>query len=435
MLKTKYKFFKIKKAILYNKLETLLEKESKNGWTLIQFTNFFLKFKKDEPINAKYQIDFSKPTSEYKDLLKYEGYEFVDNYEELSIYKNNNSFARELQTDETTRLLALIKYFSPRHPLLYIIIVLILLLFIYFLKFLISGPKTLGHIYETLEFYVLYFFLITIFLCNIFNLLQDYAAKYSLNREMHNKEPYLFPFTIFNKLYYITLVFMFIFLVYLFITMLLHSPLTIGIIILFIIIIYLFQYIYKKILYQIESGWIQKLLKVFVVIIYIDILYASFHIDIPIFVNVTPYMTDLNVEETKSNNILVSSNTWSLLSDNQTNTLKYENINSCMNKDIALEVFKNKIIYYEREARMPTNEEIDRITEEKGSWTSNDVPYSSYEQAASQMKVYQSFLVDQCYYNDYAFIALKNNIVIVCYIQAEDNYIDNILHHYFNNNL
>lgn len=431
MSKTKYKFLQIKKAILYNELETLLEKEARNGWILIQFTNYFLKFKKDKPMNIKYQIDFSSPTLEYKELLKYEGYEFVDNNEELSIYKNHNHYAQELQTDETTRLLALIKYFSLKHPLLYIIVDFLFFLFIYFFKLLISGPKTLGHIYETLGFYMIYFFFITFFVCSILNVCQNVAAKYSLNREIHHKEPCLLPFTIFNKLYDVSLVLILIFFIYFFITRLLVSPFSIGIIVLLIIVIYLIQYIYKKILYQIEPGWIQKLLKTFVIItcIFISIYFSN--TEIPVIMDTTPYMSDSNVTPEKSNNLLIASNTWSLSNDNQTDTLKYESINSCLNKDIALEVFQNKIIDYEREARMFTDEEIEKITEENESWSLNDVPYFSYEQAIQHMSVYQNSLIDQCYYNDDVVIALKDNIVLICYNQPEDNYMDNIINHYF----
>ena len=84
MINRKVKNLKFQ-MIINNELQALLENEAKRGWILKKVSNQFLTFVKEEPQNIKYQIDFSTPTQEYLDILKQDGYEFVDNFKELSI--------------------------------------------------------------------------------------------------------------------------------------------------------------------------------------------------------------------------------------------------------------------------------------------------------------------------------------------------------------
>ena len=76
-------------------------------------------------------------------------------------------------------------------------------------------------------------------------------------------------------------------------------------------------------------------------------------------------------------------------------------------------------------------EEIDQIMEDKEEWSSTDTPYYSCEKAIKNMKSYSHPLVDACYYNNKAFIAIKGNKVLTCYMENEDHYIDNVIEYYF----
>ena len=148
MINRKVKNLKFQ-MIINNELQALLENEAKRSWILKKVSNQFLTFVKEEPQNIKYQIDFSTPTQEYLDILKQDGYEFVDNFKELSIYKNNNVLANDLQTDEITRLQALERIYTPKHLILLIILCLFLMMFLEFFRYLIfSQPLSCGYFFQ-----------------------------------------------------------------------------------------------------------------------------------------------------------------------------------------------------------------------------------------------------------------------------------------------
>mgnify|MGYP003414868655 CR=1 FL=1 len=88
MIKRKIKNLKFQ-MIINNELQTLLESEAKKGWILKKVSDHLLTFVKEEPQNIKYQIDFSTPTQEYLDILKQDGYEFIDNF----LNRNNSQLS------------------------------------------------------------------------------------------------------------------------------------------------------------------------------------------------------------------------------------------------------------------------------------------------------------------------------------------------------
>ena len=47
------------------------------------------------------------------------------------------------------------------------------------------------------------------------------------------------------------------------------------------------------------------------------------------------------------------------------------------------------------------------------------------------LKEYKHDFVEECYYNEHFFIARKDNKLLVSYMQDGDNYIDNVIEHYF----
>ena len=52
------------------------------------------------------------------------------------------------------------------------------------------------------------------------------------------------------------------------------------------------------------------------------------------------------------------------------------------------------MVEHEREERMPSGEEINKITDEKGSWSSDEVKYDTYQNVLKKYKSKQSKYFD-----------------------------------------
>ena len=78
------------------------------------------------------------------------------------------------------------------------------------------------------------------------------------------------------------------------------------------------------------------------------------------------------------------------------------------------------VINADHDHRIPSIQEIDAITEEKGSFDSlKDVPYYNYEKSVSNLNAYHDDIYDLCYGYDNHYIILKDSIVFD--LQLKDN--------------
>lgn len=420
--------------LLNDDLQNILEKEAKEGWIFKKISNSMLKFKKEEPQDIKYQIDFSSPTQEYKEILKQDGYEFVDNFTELSIYKNNNINAYDLQTDETTRLLSLERMFTPKHPIIFFLVNVFYLCILEFFRLIVfDSLRSLGTILQSIDVWCIYLILLLLFLVEIFITLEQYLYKCIVHCQLQQKKYYLLPTKIIEIIIKILSIIMIILGIYILVSQIFDNHWIDFIVKTLILygIITLFRYMITKIAYRIESEPMQKIVKIVTFILYICAFtfVSSTEISKETKNNIKPYMNDTQINQDIYSNIFYTSYV-STIEDFDT-IYKKEEYEVCLNDFIAKEIFKSEISYYERETRMPTQEEIDKITEETGEWSSNDVPYQSYENAIETYHKYSNSLVDECYYNDLVFIARKDQTILISYLQNEDNYIDQVLNHYF----
>lgn len=86
---------------------TYLEKMAIKGWKLEKIGLIWFKFKKQTPKQLKYQFDYIPIEDEYLKILELDGYKFVDNLQDISIFYNENIEAPDLHTDKITKLMAL----------------------------------------------------------------------------------------------------------------------------------------------------------------------------------------------------------------------------------------------------------------------------------------------------------------------------------------
>lgn len=98
----------------------------------------------------------------------------------------------------------------------------------------------------------------------------------------------------------------------------------------------------------------------------------------------------------------------------------HEDVYYCINQDIAKCIFTALVISADHDHRIPSIQEIDAITEEKGSFDSlKDVPYYNYEKSVSNLNAYHDDIYDLCYGYDNHYIILKDSIVFD--LQLKDN--------------
>lgn len=418
------------RTLLDNQLENILQQKAKEGWILEGIRWNSLQFKKGEPQDVKYQIDYNIPNIEYKEILKEEGYEFIDNFNELYIYKNDNLEAEDLHTDEKTRLNAILKVFSPKYTKTTCLLVFILIALNYFWIDIVFKHLSIGQFFSSFSAFLLAGGLITVILLIILTQVQQYTIKYCIQQKIDKNETNYLPFKICNICLIITQMILYILAIMIIADNLLNGSSILQFLfefILFFMSISAYQFIATKYCYRIEDTTKRRLATFLVLIVYMIVFVSISSIEFPlqqVNSSIEPYQIK-DYSYNQDNSIFVSDQSWAKEDDNLS-TSEYECIKTCLNEYVAQEVFKTELVYYEWISRMPSDEEIFEME----SFDSDDIPYKSYEEALKVMKVYQNDLVDICYYNDYFFIARKNKQIIISYMKDEKNYIDHVIKHY-----
>ena len=83
---------------------------------------------------------------------------------------------------------------------------------------------------------------------------------------------------------------------------------------------------------------------------------------------------------------------------------------------------------HEREERMPSDEEINKITDEKGSWSSDEVKYDTYQNVLKKYKSNHSKYFDTVIEIGQYKLGIKEKNILVVY----DEDIDYFYSHYLN---
>ena len=106
----------------------------------------------------------------------------------------------------------------------------------------------------------------------------------------------------------------------------------------------------------------------------------------------------------------------------------YEGYYQCANTFISKNIFKELVVEHEREERMPSDEEINKITDEKGSWSSDEVKYDTYQNVLKKYKSNHSKYFDTVIEIGQYKLGIKEKNILVVY----DEDIDYFYSHYLN---
>ena len=138
-----------------------------------------------------------------------------------------------------------------------------------------------------------------------------------------------------------------------------------------------------------------------------------------------------NVDENNSN-LLVDTTTFTQKigedKDDGEDIYSFEGYYQCLNTFVSKNIFKKLVLERERQTRMPSDEEIDRITEEKSSWSSDEIGYNTYQFVLKKYQQGKSKYFDQVVKVGQYQLGIKGKKVLVVY----DEDIDDFYHHYIN---
>jgi len=405
------------------KLIQLLEDEAKNGWFLKGTSEFYLTFRKDEPKNLKYQIDYNKITDEYKNVLKQLGYHFVCGYgyEGGMIYYNEDIHAEDLYSDEQTRLMSIIYNYRPSVIISNAFTTLLRMLMVYIFykdiyyssypfsiyNFFINTTRYLFILFWTFSFildFIKTIYLITMYRYYSKQLNHPYSFQ-PVNYQVIN------TYRILSAVDTITIFpILTICLIAVFIDLPAVFYLDLGIILILIAIL-IYTHAYKKV--AIISIIILLPLSIFS--------YDSYSIpdNKPLY-----YNNNFEKDYINTTNSIFSRSISTYIFEEQ----NYENNINALNEDIAEILFKGEIISLDRNYRK--NKLIDEYQKIGKDYDENDYPYLSFEQALQNMKELHHPLVDQAYYNDNYVICIKDKQVVSFQYSSPDQ-MNTIIEYYF----
>lgn len=423
MKKKKYKRF-TKDLYLDDCLISLLENEAMNGWFLSSINPFNITFIKDKPRQIKYQIDYNQSNKEYDEIKENLGYQVVCPFTDIDvmIYKNDNINAPDLQTDKTTQLLSMISCFSLTKVIKNIIMFLLILLYFY------TDYKSLNVIFH---YSLASFFTYTKFYLGLltdFSLALSYFIKaiFIITIHRYYKKQLNNPYQdiqlntrLLKGCQYIEAIIHSLFLLFFLYILPIPTYLIILLYLSIIIIIWIIR------LYQSHQHYQFILLITLFSIIVINLSLSQSQI-----LKISPIEKPLYYKNQVNDNFIYENQ--DLFANSQSiqySDKYYERFVKCLNENIAKIVYKDEIVFVDREYRK--NKIINEYQKLGKEYNENDYPYLSFEESIQHMKVYQTDFVDECYYNEKYVVCIKDNLVLSFQIQEDKNAIDNIIKYYF----
>ena len=414
-----------------------LTAKAKEGWFFKRVLGEFLIFKKGEPQEIKYQLEFGLTDYDYDDYLKDVGYEFVFAIRNITIYKNEDLNAPDLHTDDSVRFLAMENMYF-KHPIaLFLALALCFIPGYMILSLLLLEPLTLGMIIRNIRVFIVIGLYCVGFVGCLFMMMQSVELKRIIKKATNNEQYSFKIINLISKANTVMLMFLFAYLVSgvgLILSGLFHNFNAMVLTILRVSLLCAIVCGLAKIMlkYRIEKRFITGAVIMTAVLLHLafdSVLY------IPVKTNPAPmplvdaYMSDYNYSA-NSKEIFYTYQAYSKEKEGVWRSEAFENYKVCLNTFIAKELMKDDIVSNERSAR-ETEEFKQSMMDQYGSYSSKDLPYKSYKDALATLTVYKHELIDECYYNEHFFVARKDNKVLVSYMQDEDNYISNVIEHYF----
>lgn len=433
MFKTKYKLFNYL-HVLEDSLTDLFEEESRKGWHITKFGGTCLKFKKGNPKDIKYSLDYIIPDDEYKEILSQQGYEYIDNLQSLFLYRNNNIHADEIHTDNLTKYQAIKDCLAPTRNIYLSILVIFLtaILSSHIFSKVFMYPFVLGSIYKYLSLYLTSLFFIMFILFFILYIISQICMKVHLNKLSNNENGYLKQNQIINKLMNIfTIIFLLVSAV-VSIVILQTNPKIIITLVLSFLVISIYSYFINKLVYRISDDFKRKISTILVVIIFFITHFAVQNIEfekqeLPLLIK--PYMDNYSFKFSEEN-FLTTDYTLYGRENNNDNFTAYEDYSVCLNNHIAKKIFESNIIYLDSYLKNNMNLN-DLFWNNHSIWFDEKFTFRSYDNIITSLQEHKNSLIDKCYYNDMFTFILKDNKVLVTYTNNNIEHIDNIIEHYF----
>ena len=421
----KYKYTFLRNRLYYDEiLVPYLEKMSKKGWNLVSMNSFF-KFEKT-PQTYKYQVDYNPLTDEYLETLNYLGYEHVCCVQDMHIYRNLDLNAEDLSSDEDILCETKLKLFKPWM----IIFCLFSAIFFYgvtkFLSWLYR--YTWGSLLLNLD---MYFISLLLYSCSFLCVLG--ALSIFMKRSALKKRTYSY-----QKLKYLdgivrfVTIILFVLTIFMFFVLKMNRLSTLLEIIGYFIMITLFAKIINTKIPLIKDPAKRKIASIVAVVIFIGAYYFYGEID---FFNLDKQEVTITLPKNKKidvndSNLLVDITTFNQKigydQEGDEPIYSYEGYYQCANTFISKNIFKELVVEREREERMPSNEEINKITDEKGSWSSDEVKYDTYQNVLKKYKSNHSKYFDTVIEIGQYKLGIKEKNILVVY----DGDIDYFYSHY-----
>lgn len=421
----KYKYTFLRNRLYYDEvLVPYLEKMSKKGWNLVSMNTFF-KFEKT-PQTYKYQVDYNPLTDEYLETLNYLGYEHVCCVQDMHIYRNLDLNAEDLSSDEDILCETKLKLFKPWM----IVFCLFSAIFFYGVTKLLSWfyRYTWGSLFLNLDTY--------------FNSLLLYAGSFLcvlgafsifIKRRALKKRTYSY-----QKLRYLdgivrfVTIILFVFTILMFFILKMNRLSTLLEIGGYLIIVATFAKIVNTKIPLIKDTAKKKIIIIMTVIIYVGIfnLYGELDFSNLDKQEVTMTLPKNKNVDVKNSNLLVDITTFNqkIGHDQEVDETVYsdEGYYQCANTFISKNIFKELVVERERDERMPSDEETNEILEEKGSWSSDEVKYNTYQNVLKEYKSKQSKYFDTVIEIGQYKLGIKEKNILVVY----DEDIDYFYSHY-----
>ena len=423
-MKTKYKNMEV---LYYDeeKCLKLLDEMAKLGWILRGIMGSSFVFERQIPRTMNYQIDYNEYSETYRDFVTSNGYTFVDRDKNISIFYKNSLDVPDLQSDETSRYLALKKNYKVYWAVLWIMLggfILALLL----TDPLILVPKlTWGNLILAGSQIGA---LIAFGLGNIFLVLKGITAllirqNERMKLDKRNNDRYVW---ILERLFKIKII---VFRVVMIMVMILGINLVVSNLfnfqfLLYLLIwagiLYLISFIYNKI-QDIKNEFNNK---VFKIIGLLGVIFIS-AIDGKVFVQDKTYSSKLQTApfvESKQQRELFYRQQEIIGSEDslKEKCVFYEKTYTCLNAWVAREVFDELIVRIS----------VINGSDGEANDNSSNILYPSYQEAIKLYEHYSSNVVEQCYRFNHYVVAIKGNVVFSGKMVKEEM-IDQVLTYYF----
>lgn len=423
----KYKYTFLRNRLFYDEiLIPYLDKMSKKGWNLVSVNSLF-KFEKSSQV-YKYQVDYNPLTDDYLETLDYLGYEHVCCMQDMHIYRNLNLDVEDLSSDEDILCETKLKMFKPWAIAMCILAAMIFYGFTSFFSWIYRFSW--GSIFLHLDIFFSVFLLYVGCFLWLFAALIIYLKRRALKKRTYSyhKFKYLdgFVHIFLDILATLMIVMLFV--------LKMHRLSTVLSFLGYFILITLFAIIINTKIPLIKNPIKKKIAVIGAVALFVGVYYFYNEIDFSKLDKQEVTITlpkNRNVDENNSN-LLVDTTTFTQKigedKDDGEDIYSFEGYYQCLNTFVSKNIFKKLVLERERQTRMPSDEEIDRITEEKSSWSSDEIGYNTYQFVLKKYQQGKSKYFDQVVKVGQYQLGIKGKKVLVVY----DEDIDDFYHHYIN---